>query len=152
MRRHDKEITDRSLIDSVIDKACVCRLALVDDNRPYIIPVCFGYDGTALYIHGASEGTKIGILEKNNAVCFELEGECDIVEADQACNWSVKYRSVVGFGKAFFIADAKEKRLALDTIKNHYTTRSFDYPDKAFMNTTVIKIEIEHITGKQSGF
>lgn len=152
MRRHDKKITDRSLIDSIIEQARVCRLAVADNHRPYIVPVCFGYDGTAIYIHGASEGTKVRILEKNNTVCFEFESECDIVGADKACNWSVKYRSVVGFGKAFFITDAEEKRLALDTIKNHYTDRSFDYPDKAVMNTTVIKIEIETITGKQSGF
>jgi len=152
VRRHDKEITDRALIDTVIEEARVCRLAVTENNRPYIIPVCFGYDGTAIYIHGASEGTKIRILEKNNAVCFEFEGECDIVESNEACNWSIKYRSVVGFGEASFITDVEEKRLALDVIKKHYTDRSFDYPDKAVMHTAVIRIEIEDLTGKQSGF
>ena len=73
MRRKDKEITDREVIDSIINESTFCRLALSQDDRPYIVPLTFGYDGTALYFHGALAGKKIDILRKNINVCFEFD-------------------------------------------------------------------------------
>ena len=43
MRRNEKEIKDLSVIESIIKKAKVMRLALCDGNQPYIIPLNFGY-------------------------------------------------------------------------------------------------------------
>ena len=31
--------------------AQICRLGLCKDNRPYIVPVNFGYDGEHIYFH-----------------------------------------------------------------------------------------------------
>ena len=36
MRRKDREITDRAEIEAIIAKAQVCRLAMVDEDLPYI--------------------------------------------------------------------------------------------------------------------
>jgi nitroimidazol reductase NimA-like FMN-containing flavoprotein (pyridoxamine 5'-phosphate oxidase superfamily) len=49
MRRKDREIQSRDVIDEIIAQAEVCRLGLSRDNRPYIVPVSFGYDGRCLY-------------------------------------------------------------------------------------------------------
>ena len=49
MRRKDKEIHDRSLMEYIMEKAQVCRLGLCKDNMPYIVPVAFGYDGTSIF-------------------------------------------------------------------------------------------------------
>ena len=63
----------------------------------------------------------------------------------------MKYRSVIGFGKASFVDDLEEKKKGLDAIMEHYAGRSFDYPEPALKETTIIKVEIESMTGKQSG-
>lgn len=76
MRRSEKEITDKTQIDSIIFRSKVYRLGLSDEGQPYIVPLCFSYDGKALYFHCAKEGRKIDILRKNSNVCFEF----DIVE------------------------------------------------------------------------
>ena len=44
MRRKDREITDFDEIMKIIDKCDTCRLALFDDEFPYIVPLNFGTD------------------------------------------------------------------------------------------------------------
>jgi len=45
MRRGDKAITDRRQIDEIIRGSLVCRLALVQDGRPYLVPLERGCSG-----------------------------------------------------------------------------------------------------------
>jgi len=152
MRRKEQEITDRAAIESIIAKSMVCRLALSEDDRPYIVPLCFGYEDNALYFHTAREGKKIDILKKNNRVCFQVDCDHELVTDDTACKWSMKYRSVVGFGKAFLIDDPEAKRKALDSIMQHYGGRASGYSAAAMDKTLIIKVEIESMTGKYSGW
>ena len=50
MRRKDREITDRSKLEKIIKKSRICRLAMVDGNVPYVVPLNFGYcDGTLFF-------------------------------------------------------------------------------------------------------
>jgi nitroimidazol reductase NimA-like FMN-containing flavoprotein (pyridoxamine 5'-phosphate oxidase superfamily) len=73
MRRKDKEVTDQELISRIIRSCQVCRLGLAKDDAPYIFPVSFGYDGTAIFFHTAREGKKIDYINANSVVCFEFE-------------------------------------------------------------------------------
>lgn len=150
MRRNDKEIKDTAVIEEILSKAEVCRLGLCDEGKPYIVPVCFGYGDNVLYFHCASEGRKIDIIKKNSNVCFEVDIDCKIVVAEQACDWGMNYKSIVGFGKAEFVEDVEKKRTALDIIMEHYSEGDFEYTDQAIDKITVIKIEIEEMTGKNS--
>ena len=152
MRRKDKEITDKAAIRSIIEKATVCRLAMVDGDKPYIVPLSFGYQDDVLYFHGSLKGRKIDILRKNPKVCFEFDLIAEPVESENACDWSMKYQSVTGFGKAVFIENPDEKREALSVIMAQYSDRQFQFPEKMLKATAVIKVKIESITGKQSGF
>jgi nitroimidazol reductase NimA-like FMN-containing flavoprotein (pyridoxamine 5'-phosphate oxidase superfamily) len=152
MRRKEKEITDKTAMESIILRSSVCRLAFSEENRPYIVPLCFGYEGDTLYFHSAREGRKLDILRKNNKVCFEFDIDHEIVEADEACGWGMKYQSVIGFGKGSIIDDIESKRKALNIIMQQYSGNSYEYPDKAVRKIVIIKVEIAHMTGKQSGY
>jgi len=150
MRRKDKEITDKAEIESIIGRSMVCRLAMTDKDRPYIVPLCFGYKDNTLYFHSAGQGKKLNILKMNNWVCFEFDIDCEPIKGDKACDWGMKYKSVVGFGKASFIKDFESKCKALDVIMQQYSGESFVYPEAKVKNTVVIKVEIENMTGKYS--
>jgi len=152
MRRKDREIKDRDAIESILERATVCRVAFSDNEVPYIVPLNFGYADNCLYFHSAPEGKKIEIIEQNSNVCFEVDVDVELVEAEKACDWTVRYRSVVGFGKAFLVDDPKEKRRALDIIVGHYSDKSYEYPEEEISRVAVIKVEIESMTGKQSGY
>ena len=148
MRRREKEITDRSLIESIIQRASVCRIGLCDQGTPYVVPVSFGYKDNCLYFHSAGEGRKVDVLKQNNRVCFEVDIDLEMVPSDTPCKWTVKYLSVIGFGKAFFIDDPEEKRLALDAIMRQYSDQVYEYPEDTVEKTGVVRIEIESMTAK----
>ncbi len=145
-----KEITKKKTIDEIIKKAKVCRIGLSDNNMPYVVPVNFGYENNCLYFHSSQKGKKIDILKKNNNVCFQVDVDVELVKAKKACKWDVKYRSVIGFGKAHFVEDLEEKRKAFHIIMAHYSDKSFDYPEKKLVKAVVIRIEIESLSGKKS--
>jgi nitroimidazol reductase NimA-like FMN-containing flavoprotein (pyridoxamine 5'-phosphate oxidase superfamily) len=151
MRKSNKEITEKSALETIIKESLVCRLALVDGNRPYIVPLNFGYQDNTLYFHSAPEGKKIDIIKTNTNVCFEFEANTEIIKAEQACGWSMNYQSVIGFGKAYLIEDAREKCTALNIIMQHYSGSDFSFPESKLQITAVFKVEIERMTGKQSG-
>lgn len=151
MRRGDKEIKDAAEIEGVLGRAVVCRLGMCDEGLPYVVPLCFGYKDNALYFHCSCEGKKLEMLRKNDKVCFEVDVDCEIVKADKACDWGMKYKSVIGFGEAVFVEDVEGKRESLDIIMRQYSDASFEYAAESVENITVVKVEIEGMTGKQSG-
>ncbi len=150
MRRSEKEIKDRAEIDSIIRRSQVVRIGFSDDGQPYIVPLCFGYDGEALYVHCAKEGRKLDIIRKNNKVCFEFDIALGIIEAEQGCGWGMKYQSVMGTGTAQVLDDYESMRKALDLLMAQYSDREFTFPDEMLNRTAVIKIEIESLSGKQA--
>ena len=143
-----KITTDVDTIESIIRSASVCRIALSDDGQPYVVPVCFGYVDNTLYFHSAPSGRKLDILGKNNAVCCEFDVDQEIVPAEDACAWSVRYRSVVAFGRAFIVEDLDEQRKALDVIVAHYGGQPRVYPEATLQRTAVVKVEIQSMTAK----
>lgn len=150
MRRSEKEVKERSAIDEIIRGTKVCRLGLCDEAGPYIVPLCFGYDGNVLYFHGAPEGKKIDMLRKNNRVCVEFDITKGMVSAEKACGWNIKYQSVIGFGRATVVDDLTEKRKGLEILMSQYTDKTFSFPEQAIQHTCVIKVDLESITGKHS--
>ena len=150
MRRSEKEVAEKAAMEDVIRRSVVCRLGLCEGDRPYIVPLCFGYKEGALYFHSSSKGKKIAMLERNPNVCFEFDLDCKAVEGKTACEWGMRYRSVIGFGNARIVEDTREKQEALSVIMQQYTDARFPVPEKIAAITTVVSVEIESMTGKQS--
>jgi uncharacterized protein len=167
MRRKDREITDRAAIEAILDEAMVCRIGLADDDGPYVVPMCFGFEGTCLYLHSAPEasknlsgssplsslaefdGKKITMIRKNPRCCFEAD-ICDgIISGDRPCSWGMRYRSVIGFGRAAILTEPEEKQHGLNCIMRHYGGGTHEFSEKDLGPVTVIRITIESMTGKK---
>ncbi len=151
IRRHDKQMTEKRQIEHVIQNCLVCRLALSNENMPYIVPMCFGYRENTLYFHSFPKGYKIDILKINSNVCFEFDMDVALKTAEKPCNFGMTFKSVIGFGRAEFIADPKEKAEALNIIMDRYSPGNWSYSEKRIKATAVFKVRIEKITGKQAG-
>jgi len=152
MRKKEQEITNRSEIDGIIRESKICRLALCDGDKPYIVPVNFGYKNNSLYIHSAPEGKKIDIIKKNPNICFEFDLLHEIVEADKACNWSIRYKSVIGYGLAYLVENNEDKIDALKILMNQYSEKPFTFSENSVKKTAIIKIFINNLYGKKSGY
>jgi nitroimidazol reductase NimA-like FMN-containing flavoprotein (pyridoxamine 5'-phosphate oxidase superfamily) len=149
MRRSDRQIREREEIDAIIRRCSVCRLALCDGVQPYIVPLSFGYDGSSLYFHGALTGRKVEILKKNNRVCFEFDIMEQVLQAEQACGWSMQYQSVIGFGRGEIVTDVAAKAAALACIMAHYSDNSWTFGDGDLAKILVVRVEISEMTGKK---
>lgn len=151
MRRSDKEITDPGIIAKIIGSCQVCRLGLAQDNIPYIVPLSFGYDGAALYVHTAKTGKKIEFIEANSQVCFEFEHGVSLKPHESApCDWSFSFQSVIGFGTIRELTDPAEIIKGLKLIMKQYSKREWNFSEENLSAIKVWKISIENISGKQS--
>lgn len=167
MRRKDRGITDRAEIEAILEEAVVCRIGLADDDGPYIVPLSFGYEDGAVYIHSApeasknlsgsspvsslaeSDGKKITMIRKNPRCCFEVDICDQVIRGDKPCSWGVRYRSVIGFGRAVILEDPGEKRHGLNCIMEHYGGGTHEFSDADTASVTVIRIRIQSMTGKR---
>ncbi len=149
MRRNEKQITDKKQMEQILAQAQVCRLAMVDQGQPYVVPLNFGYRDGSLYFHSAPEGRKIDVLKADPQICFEVDELVKLNKAAGACDWGASFKSVIGTGTARILETPAEKKAGLDIIMAHYSDRSFDYPDEKLAKTAVIQVTIQEMTGKQ---
>jgi len=152
MHRKNNEITDKKIIEEILTKSELCRVAILDDEFPYIVPFNYGYRDNALYFHSATKGKKIDLIRKNNKVCFEITYSSEITKGENACDWATKYRSVIGYGTIEIISDLQEMEKGLDVLLEHYgRTENNIYNAKSIKNMFILKLSIESLTGKQLG-
>lgn len=151
-----REITLKSSMEDIISRCHYCSMAMVDqDNLPYVLPMNFGYADGVVYLHSAPEGKKVDILRNNSHVClaFSTDHELRHQSEDVACSYSMKYRSVLIYGKVTFITDPDEKRRVLNIIMKQYTGRDdFKYNDPAIKNVLVYKVLAEKMEGRAYGY
>lgn len=152
MRRQDKELHDPVVVRAILSEALCCRVAMVDGDRPYVIPVSFVLDGDGLYVHSADHGRKLRVLRANPHVCFEVDADVAVAPAKAPCDVGMRFRSVIGFGKVSFVEDAAEKARVLRLFIEKYVPRSSrEMPDRELAKTVVWRVAIERLTGKKSG-
>ena len=153
MRRKEREITDPKEIDDIIERSDVCRIAISNNDIPYIVTMNFGYrKGTnpALFLHSAAKGKKIEMIKKNNMACFQMSIGHKLVETHMRCNCGMNYKSVVGMGRISFITDHTEKIEALNHLMKHYHGHDQYQFNQAYVNeTAVLRLDIEEVSGKK---
>ena len=155
MRRNDREITDPALILDIINECKVCRIGLADGDMPYVVPLNFGYtfeQGTGaltLFLHGAKEGKKADIIQKNNRACFEMDTGGVLIPHDRACANSFAYKSIIGFGRIILLENDDEKTAGLEQLMRHQTGKTSFHFEKAMLNkTAVYRLTADNFTAK----
>jgi nitroimidazol reductase NimA-like FMN-containing flavoprotein (pyridoxamine 5'-phosphate oxidase superfamily) len=153
MRRKDRELNSMDEITNVLNCGKVAQIAFIDNGQPYIVTMNYGYciDDTTikLYFHSANEGRKIECIKNNPDVCFTI-AICDpFVAGEKACNYGMKYRSVVGNGKIRIIEQYDERIAGLNLLMKQVTGKdSWEYDGEMLKRTTVSCIEVLSVTGK----
>lgn len=150
MRKSNREIKDKSVLDNLMLRARVCRLGLYDGQWPYVVPVNIGYTAGRIYFHSSPKGMKMDILRKNSRVCFEVDSDVEIVTGERPCDYTTNYKSVIGFGTATLVEDAEEKLEALGIIMRHHGGPVEGFRPEVLPITAVVRIDIERMTGKSN--
>ncbi len=147
MRRKDKEIT-KDEIEEILTKGEYGVLSTIDDNGyPYTVPLSFVYYNNSIYFHCAIEGQKLDNIRQNDKVSFCVVTDTEVL----AKKFTTKYKSVVVFGVASEIVDCLKEDILFE-LANKYSPQFLVEGEKYIKNakdkTKVIKIDINHITGK----
>ncbi|NBI91245.1 pyridoxamine 5'-phosphate oxidase family protein [Lachnospiraceae bacterium] len=159
MRRKDREIRNLEDIFLVVEKCRVVHVAMIDEGKPYVVALNFGFDrrkdGLVLYLHSACEGRKITILKENPNVYFQMDCDSGLVRGtpENPCSYSWNFASVMGSGQVEFIEGGQEKKYALNRILQHIgeTEESFDFPPQVLSRTCVCRIDVRDVSGKRHG-
>ncbi len=154
MRRKDRAVTEQEEILKIVSKCDICRLAMVDQGNPYMIPLNFGYEmhgkTLTLVFHSARFGRKLDILHTNPNVCFEMDCEHDLIEGESACDYSFAFSSVMGFGKVEFISVFEEKVKALKLLMKHQSKREdFHFSPREIDGITLYKVVTKDFSAKR---
>ncbi len=119
-----------------------------EDSYPYGVPVNYSYWNDSICFHCAQQGHKLENIDFNKKVSF-----CVVTKSDILANkFDTDYESVIAFGTAIEVTDASEKEEILMSILNKYSADYIEagknYMKKYWDETKVIKIQIDHLTGK----
>jgi len=150
-----KVIDKQEEITSIINKCQVCHVAMVDQQgKPYLVPMNFGFEEGVIYLHSSRSGKKIEILKNNPEVCIEFSTDYFLryQNEDVACSWSMKYRSVLAYGKVAFIEDEPEKVNHLNIIMINYTPKEFKYNPPSIREVCCWKVIVERFEGRVYGY
>lgn len=153
MKRREYEITNMNEILTILDRSKIIHIGLCDEDQPYVLPMNYGYvyenDTLTFYLHGAKEGYKYNIIQKNPKISFALE--CDTIPFDGkvACQYGMSYSSVFGKGTAEITEDVQEKAKALSILMKTQTGQDFEFNDKLVSIVNVIKITVTDFTAKK---
>ena len=156
MRKPERQVTDMETIQRILDTCKVCRLGMQDGKDVYILPMNYGYrlegEKLILYFHGSKEGKKMGLLEGEPRVGFEMDCGHGLMTGRLACQHSFYYASIIGTGRAQIIEDPAEKLEALSILMKHQTGKDFDEfqtNPRLEKAVSIIKVEADGYTCKK---
>ena len=105
-------------IEQFLSCARVGRLGIIARDKPYVVPVGFGYSKGKVFFHTCAKGLKMNELKKNPSVCFEV---------DEALSDITMYKSAIILGTAEIISNEKKMIPYLQKLIDKYRVPlSFD--------------------------
>lgn len=151
--RREREVTDLGEILGILDRAKIVHVGMVDGDRPYVVPMNYGYtidDGKlTLYLHGATRGRKLDVLRRNPRVFIQIDTDVVPFEGAAACQHGTCYSCVMGEGVAELVEDPEGKKEGLKILMKTQTGKEFDFVDKMVAGVTVIRVHVSDFTAKK---
>lgn len=153
MRRNDREVTDKKMIEAFIANEQILRVGFYDKGDIYIVPVNYGYiyenDQYSFYLHGAKAGRKYELSLSEPSVGFEIDGKYKLLEGEEACDFSACFQSVIGSGTLHIVENEEEKRRGLNTIMKQTTQKAeWAYKDEMVETVAVFRLDVDTMSCK----
>lgn len=155
MRRAERRVADEAGIRAILDRCQVCRLALCDEEGPYIVPMSYGYrwdeGGLKLYFHCAAEGRKLDALRRDPRAAFEMDADYEVIGAESACGYTCAFRSITGAGILRVVESSQEACEALTCLMRRQTGMDFSFTPAMLGGVCVLCLDVQSVCGKCNG-
>ncbi len=152
LTRREREITDIEKITEILKKENIIHIGLVDGNKPYVVPMNYGFtmenNKLTLYLHGATEGKKLDLMRANPNVFFSIESDVTAFSGSVACQYGTSYSSIMGEGTATILEEAEDKINGLSIFMKSQTGLDFEFNERMVSAVAVIKIDVSCYTAK----
>ncbi|MCI8649784.1 MAG: pyridoxamine 5'-phosphate oxidase family protein [Anaerotruncus sp.] len=150
MRRGQQQLSPEQ-VQAILERNTHGILAVSgDDGYPYAVPLSYAYIDGKIYFHCALSGHKVDAIRQQAKVSFAVVDE-DTVDS---ARYTTHYRSVIAFGQAMVVEDEPERQKAFGALIEKYSP---DQPPEANAkemqqapHALIVRVEIEHVTGKAS--
>ena len=149
MRRKDKEIGTDEAINLLTNCEYGVLSTVGNDGQPYGVPLNYTYKDNCIYFHCALKGHKIDNIDDNPKVSFCTVGNTEVLPSE----FSTNYVSAVAFGIASEVQGTERYNalvLLLEKFSPEFIEEGKKYIEKLDKVTKVIKIQIQHISGKKA--
>ncbi|MDR1667439.1 MAG: GNAT family N-acetyltransferase [Bacteroidales bacterium] len=149
MRRHDRilepEKTQELLRNGKYGFLATCAV----NGYGYGIPIHYVLSQESIYFHCARDGFKLENIRHNHRVSFCVVGQ----EQVHAERFTTAYESVLVFGKITVVLSDEERMQAMELLVRKYCPEQSalwrEHLLKSFAVTQVLRLDIEHHTGKK---
>lgn len=160
MKRAQCEITDRTAMDAVLQRATIGRLATIgNDGYPYVTPVNYVYLDGSIYFHCARTGEKLDNIRRDPRVCFTVDIPLAYLDLGyygdlpEPCLVHQFYHCVIIRGRAEVVERIDEKVRALNALVSAHEPSGAEFPPitaetRAVALCLVVAVRIESISGK----
>ena len=154
MTKREQLVTDKNEIKRILNTCLYLNLGLIDDGKPYVVPMNYGVDYGAddhmiLYLHSARDSRKLHLVENNPNCAFSMECNVKPFEGKLACQYGMAFESIMGHGKISIIKDNQERAHALLKIMETQTGKSdFQFDDRMVSIVGIMRIDVEEYTAK----
>ena len=149
MRRIKQQLSKEDCEDILLRGKTGVLAVLGDGGYPYTVPINYYYTDGKIYLHCAKSGHKLDAIRSNPKVSFCVVERDDILQE----KFTTLFKSAVAFGKAEILADKEEMRSSVTALAEKYCSDFLDEVpaevERGFDILCMIKINIEHLTGKQ---
>lgn len=155
MRRKNNRMPAEDAVNLLFSNNTAVLSVNGDNGYPYAVPLNYvcqkQCEGIIIYFHSATSGHKIDAINANDKVSLCVVGRDELVPEKYTTNYS----SVIAFGKAK-VVDTTERIKALKLLVDKYSSDYAENIDSYIQKyesksaVSVIKMTVEHITGKEN--
>ena len=117
------------------------------DGQPYGLPLSYVYKDAVIYFHCALDGQKLDNIEFNAKVSFCVVGKTKVLPD----KFATEYESAVAFGVALEVIGTERYNALFWLLEKYcpdFIAEGKQYIEQKNRATKVLKIEINHISGK----
>lgn len=151
MRRNKQQLSEAECLDILHRNTSGVLAVLGDESYPYAVPLSYVYYDRKIYIHCAKSGHKLDAVKNYDKVSFCVIDQ-DLIVPEEYTSY---FRSVIVFGRASVLDKQDEIYSAIKKLgKKYYPDDSEEHLNEVIERTqstmSMIKIDIEHMTGKEA--